>query len=153
MFVTSLKFYLDERTFFCVDNDLCLQCNLKAQSAIDRVMVAINSLFDGMKKADTDLLKRCFSPYNIMQTVQDNEGNVNVSNESIADFIAFVGKEPVVATDEHIVFETIKIDGALATVWTPYKFYYSGKFSHCGVNSFQLARLNSCCKIQYVIDT
>jgi hypothetical protein len=55
--------------------------------------------------------------------------------------------------DERITFETIKIDGPLAVAWTPYKFYYEGKFSHCGVNSFQLVRLNGAWKIQYLIDT
>jgi len=47
----------------------------------------------------------------------------------------------------------VKIDGPLAIVWTPYKFYFNGKFSHCGVNSFQLVRFNGVWKIQYLIDT
>jgi Putative lumazine-binding len=124
-----------------------------AQSARDSVMAAVNDLFEAMKKADTVLLKNCFSPNAVMQTIQDNKGIVKVSNETVADFIAFVGKEAVGAADEQIVFETIIIDGTLATAWTPYKFYYKGNFSHCGVNSFQLVRLNSGWKIQYIIDT
>ncbi len=116
-------------------------------------MAAVNNLFEGMKKGDTFLLKNSFTSNALMQTIQDNNGTVKVSNESVADFIAFVGKETAGAADEQIVFETIKIDGTLATVWTPYKFYYKGKFSHCGVNSFQLVRLNSGWKIQYIIDT
>lgn len=124
-----------------------------AQSARDSVMAAVNDLFEAMKKADTVLLKNCFSPNAVMQTIQDNKGIVKVSNETVADFIAFVGKEAVGAADEQIVFDTILIDGTLATAWTPYKFYYKGNFSHCGVNSFQLVRLNSGWKIQYIIDT
>jgi len=57
------------------------------------------------------------------------------------------------AADERISFETIKIDGPLAIAWTPYKFYYEGKFSHCGVNSFQLVRVDNQWRIQYLIDT
>jgi len=60
---------------------------------------------------------------------------------------------PKDAADERIVFETIRIDGPLASVWTPYNFYYEGKFSHCGVNSFQLVKINGEWKIQYLIDT
>jgi len=126
---------------------------INAQSARDSVMTTINNLFEGMKKADTVLLKNCFAPVAVMQTIQENKGTIKVSNESVADFIAFVGKETAGAADEQILFETISIDGTLAAVWAPYKFYYKGKFSHCGVNSFQLVRLNSGWKIQYIIDT
>jgi hypothetical protein len=38
-------------------------------------------------------------------------------------------------------------------VWTPYRFIFNGKFSHCGVNSFTLVKLNGEWKINYVIDT
>lgn len=132
---------------------ICVSDEIKAQSASDSIMAAVNSLFEGMKKADTNLLKNCFSSDAIMQTIQDNKGIVKVSNESVADFIALVGKEKAGAADEQIMFETIKINGSLATVWAPYNFYYKGKFSHCGVNSFQLVRLNAGWKIQYIIDT
>jgi len=141
-FFTNLKFYLDERIVFFADID-SMSGAIQAQSARDSVMAAVNNLFEGMKRADTILLKNCFSANAVMQTIQDNKGSIKVSNESVADFIAFVGKEAVGAAHEKIMFETIKIDGTLATVWTPYKFYYKGKFSHCGVNSFQLVRLNS----------
>ena len=73
--------------------------------------------------------------------------------EKIDEFISFVGKESPGNADERIKVEMIKIEATLATVWTPYQFYYKGKFSHCGVNSFQLVRLNGQWKIQYIIDT
>jgi len=141
------------KPFFSLLMLICASNATKAQSARDSVMATVNNLFEAMKKADTILLKECFSPNAVMQTIQDSKGNIKVSNGSVADFIAFVGKETAGAADEQIMFETIKIDGSLATVWTPYKFYYKGKFSHCGVNSFQLVRLNSGWKIQYIIDT
>ena len=39
------------------------------------------------------------------------------------------------------------------TYRTPYKFYVGEKFSHCGVNSFQLVKIRGEWKIQYIIDT
>jgi hypothetical protein len=51
------------------------------------------------------------------------------------------------------VFSTVKIDSDLAMVWAPYKFYVGEKFSHCGVDCFQLVKLNGQWKIQYLIDT
>ena len=55
--------------------------------------------------------------------------------------------------EERITFSSIHIDGNLASVWTPYQFYFQGKFSHCGVNSFQMVKENGEWKIQYIIDT
>jgi hypothetical protein len=55
--------------------------------------------------------------------------------------------------DERIVFESIKIDGNMASVWAPFKLYLKGKFYSCGVNSIQLAKLNGVWKVQYILDT
>jgi hypothetical protein len=125
-----------------------------AQSAEDSVKATINALFDGMRKADATLLKSAFSPGGILQTISRNtDGNLNVVTESLDDFAKFVSGAKKDSADERIVFETIKIDGPLAIAWTPYKFYLNGRFSHCGVNSFQLVRLEGAWKIQYIIDT
>ena len=76
-----------------------------------------------------------------------------VQNERVSDFVNSISTAKKDSLDERITFETIKVDGPLASVWTPYKFYYAGKFSHCGVNSFQLVRINGRWKIQFLIDT
>jgi hypothetical protein len=78
---------------------------------------------------------------------------VRVRAESVNDFAAFVAKSKKGIADERIEFGTILVDDNLASVWTPYQFYYDGKFSHCGVNSFQLVRGGEGWKIQYLIDT
>ncbi|HEY0898874.1 MAG TPA: hypothetical protein VGD90_06050, partial [Sphingobacteriaceae bacterium] len=55
--------------------------------------------------------------------------------------------------DEQITFDAIQVDAGLASVWTSYKFYLGKNFSHCGVNSFQLVKMNGNWKITYLIDT
>lgn len=123
-------------------------------TAEDSVKTVINKMFAGMKNADAALLKSCFADSMILQTIsKDKEGKLIVENENPADFINFISKELPGNADERIIFETIKTDGPLAIAWTPYNFYYKGKFSHCGVNSFQLVRFNGEWKIQYIIDT
>ncbi|HNJ29817.1 MAG TPA: hypothetical protein PLQ40_12740, partial [Ferruginibacter sp.] len=76
-----------------------------------------------------------------------------VKTDAVADFANSISKLPKDAADERITFDVVRVDGALAIAWTPYKFYFNGKFSHCGVNSFQLVRFNGEWKIQYLIDT
>jgi len=125
-----------------------------AQPSEDSVKNAVNLLFEGMKNSDPSILKKAFADSAILQTIGRNkEGKTIIRNEKIDAFAESVSKAPKGSLDERIQFETVKIDGPLAIVWTPYQFYYDGKFSHCGVNSFQLVRINGEWKIQYLIDT
>ncbi len=138
---------------FCVL--ICLAfCNcIKAQSADDSVRSAVNQLFTAMKNADSALLVSSFADSAILQTIIDKNGKVEVKTEAVADFAAQVAKMEKNILDEIIQFDVVRIDGALAMVWAPYQFYYKGKFSHCGADSFQLVRINGKWKIQYLVDT
>jgi len=127
---------------------------LQAQTTEDSVKAAVNRLFEGMKNADTALLRSAFGDSAILQTIaHDKTGHFYIRNEKLSEFAAFVSKQQKGNADERIEFGTIRIDGPLASVWTPYKFYYKSQLNHCGVNSFQLVRLNGEWKIQYLIDT
>lgn len=127
---------------------------VKAQSAEDSVKAVINQLFISMRNADSTGVVNCFSEKNILQTiVRDKEGNITARSELLSNFGRSVAGLQKNAADERIEFQTIKIDGPLASVWTPYKFYFNGNFSHCGVNSFQLLREKNGWKIHYLIDT
>lgn len=131
-----------------------LSCCLFAQSTGDSVKAAVNMLFTAMKTADATMLQQSFADSAVLQTiVKSPDGKVVIRNESVKDFADFVGKEQKGNADERITFETIIIDDNLASVWTPYQFYYKGTFRHCGVNSFQMVRINGIWKIQYLIDT
>ena len=128
--------------------------NATAQSTEDSVKTVVNNMFAAMKNADSVGLKNVFSEWAVLQTIsRTKEGATAVRTENINDFASFVGKSTKGDADERITFGAIHIDGALASVWTPYQFYYKGNFSHCGVNSFQLVRINGVWKVQYIIDT
>lgn len=117
------------------------------------VKAVIQNMFTAMKTSDTTLLKTCFSPTALFQTVVSKDNQVTVKDALVRDFVNSIGKQPVGALDERIVFETVKTDKDLAIVWTPYQFFYKDKYSHKGVNSFQLVKLKDGWKIQYLIDT
>ena len=120
----------------------------------DSVKTAVNKLFEGMKNSDPDLIRQAFADSSILQTIGRNQsGQTIIRTDKVSEFAEQIAKLPKGAADERITFETVRIDGPLAIVWTPYKFYYNGTLSHCGVNSFQLVRINGAWKIQYLIDT
>ena len=126
----------------------------KAQSAEDSVKAVINQLFDAMRNVDSEKLRNAFADTAVLQTIRRKEdGSFFVQNENVQKFAESISRNKKDSLDERISFESVKIDGPLASVWTPYKFYFAGKFSHCGVNSFQLVRINGHWKIQFLIDT
>lgn len=125
-----------------------------AQNDEAAVKQAVNKLFEGMKKSDTSLIRAAFSSGAVLQTVVKNkEGKVLVETELLDSFLAAVARPHTEVYDERITFDMIKIDGELSAVWAPYKFYLGEKLSHCGVDSFQLVKLNGEWKIQYLVDT
>jgi hypothetical protein len=121
------------------------------EGAIKRV---VNKLFEGMKKADTVLIRSAFTAEPLLQTVLRNkEGKSVVRTEPLDSFLVAIGKPHKEVYDERITYDIIRIDGDLAIVWAPYKFFLDDKFSHCGVDSFQLVKINGEWRIQYLIDT
>jgi hypothetical protein len=118
------------------------------------VKKTIAGLFEGMRKSHTGRIRSAFTHESILQTVfKDKEGNISVRTESLDSFIASVVRPHKEIYDERIRFDLNRVDGALAIAWTPYTFYLTGKFSHCGTDSYQLVKLNGQWKIQYLIDT
>ena len=120
----------------------------------DAVKATINRLFDGMRNADTTMLRNAFAAKNTLETIaKTKDGKFVVRTESLANFIKSIGTPHTEKYDERIVFTKILIDANLASVWTDYKFYVGDKFSHCGINSFQLFKGDDGWKIIYLIDT
>jgi putative lumazine-binding protein len=124
-----------------------------AQTPQDSVKQTVNQFFIAMKNADAKGLETCFADSAILQTIIHSESKTSVHNEQVNEFSTFIDKLQKGDADEQITFDVVKVDNELAIVWAPYKFYWKGKFSHCGTDSFQLVRLNGVWKIQYLIDT
>jgi len=124
------------------------------QSTTDGVKQAINTLFDGMRKGDSSLIRTVFAKEMVLQSIStDKTGKAVIAVDSADDFAKAIGTPHKVVYDERITFNDIKIDGDLASVWAPYKFYLGDKFSHCGVDVFSLMKTATGWKIIYIVDT
>lgn len=120
----------------------------------NEIKKVIDQLFTGMRSSDTALLADAFAPEAILQTIiQKKDGSTVVRTDEVSGFISSIGKPHKEIYDERIRYGNIEIDANLAAVWTPYQFFVGTTFSHCGVNSFQLVKLDGKWKIQYLIDT
>jgi hypothetical protein len=120
----------------------------------DSVKTAVNQLFDGMRRADSLQVVSAFWPSATLQTIAGSANTPTVViNQTVEGFGRSVATRSPGELDEQITFASVNIDGDLASVWTPYRFYLKGNFNHAGANSFQLVRIQGVWKIQYLIDT
>ena len=125
-----------------------------AQDPKDDIKQVITQLFKGMQESDSASVAAVFMDGAIMQTIVNTKENKTiVKNELVNNFASSVGRQKKGSLNEIIEFDDIKIDPPLAFVWTPYRFYYNGSFSHSGVNAFCLVKSLDGWRIQYIIDT
>ena len=134
---------------------LLLICNFSfSQDQTTEVKKVVESLFNSMKDSNEIGILSCFTSTATMQSVaMDKEGSPTIKTNEVSAFASNIGKLPKGAADERITFDVIRIDGAMAFVWTPYQLYFNGKFMHCGVDAFVLLKQNGSWKINSLIDT
>jgi hypothetical protein len=124
------------------------------QPAIDSVKQTVNIMFDAMRKGDSTTLRSVFEKDMLLQSISTGKnGNAVISTEPAIAFLTAIGTLHAQVYDERIVFDMVKVDGVLASVWAPYRFYLGDKFHHCGVDVFQLMKTASGWKIIYIVDT
>jgi hypothetical protein len=128
--------------------------NIQGTSDTAAIKQTINTLFDAMRKGDSTLFRSVFSRSMILQSISnDKNGKPVLSTESVDDLVKDIGTPHPAVYDERIVYDAIKIDGDLACVWAPAKFYLGDQFDHCGVDVFQLMRTADGWKVVYIVDT
>jgi hypothetical protein len=114
----------------------------------------INTFIDAMRKGDSTLLRSTFPNGMILQMISnDKDGKAILSTKDVNNFVKTIGTSNAGVYDERIVYGAIKIDGSLASIWTPYKVYHVDQFSHCGVNVFQLMKTAEGWKVIYIVVT
>jgi uncharacterized protein (TIGR02246 family) len=154
MVVFKLKIAMGNKMLILGLLGLLLNFNAVAQTEEQAVEAVIKSLFDGMRSKNAEQVATAFSKDALMQTVITKPEGSEVGSNAVADFVNRIATTPEGTNlDERILEYQIKVDGTMASAWTPYQFYVNGNFSHCGVNSFQLVKMANGWKIVYIIDT
>ena len=115
---------------------------------------AIETFFEGLHKEASTIMKNTLHRHIKIQTTSTNkEGKKILKTETREKLLTSIAnKKPEHVYLEKLLSYDIKIDGNLASVWTPYEFYFNGNFSHCGANSFQLFNNNGKWEIIYLVD-
>ena len=131
-----------------------LNAQAPAANAEPEVLAVVNALFDGMRKADSAMIRPLFHQKARLITVDlRSEGRPARIEENMEGFIQSMGRPRTEVFDERIFNVKTQIDGSLASVWADYKFYIGTKLSHCGVDHFLLVKESGAWKIIELSDT
>ncbi|MEA5140833.1 nuclear transport factor 2 family protein [Arcicella rigui] len=131
---------------------------ITAQNAEEKaVQSVIEQLFTGMQKHDSTMIRATFHPTARMQSIGINR-KTNVmaltTEANIDGFVKQIGSLTAnVQIEERVLSYEIRVDGNMATAWTPYELFVNGKSQHCGVDAFQLYKTENGWKIIALADT
>jgi len=125
-----------------------------AQTAEKDVVAVVQTFFDGMLARDTAMMRTTFDPSaRLLAIATPQGGRPGVRVITMDQFLASVAGMQGEGANERIYQPEVRIDQDLATVWTFYTLHVGERFIHCGIDAFQLLRLDGEWKIVSVADT
>jgi hypothetical protein len=125
-----------------------------AGTAEQEVRAVVAKMFDAMRARDTATLRMVFDSGARLIGTTNRNGTPEVDVTPIGTFIGMIATAaPGQLLDERLMNTEVKVSDNLASVWTDYKFYVGERFSHCGVDNFQLAKGANGWKIVALADT
>jgi hypothetical protein len=116
------------------------------------VLATVQQFFDTMTTRDVEGARRVLMAEARMFSVRDQNGQ-SVARASAAENYLKGLAEGKQANRERMWDPEVRIHGGIASVWTPYDFWTDGKFSHCGVDIFDLVKTADGWKIAAVTYT
>ena len=116
------------------------------------VLAIVQQFFDTMTSRDVEGAKRVLMPEARMFSVRDQNGQSAARASSAESYLKGLG-EGKQTNRERMWQPEVKIHGGIASVWTPYDFWIDGKFSHCGIDIFDLVKTAEGWKIAAVTYT
>ena len=113
----------------------------------EKVLAVLNDFTAALLKKDSAGMASQLDSVSRFTLLRPSPNGTRVWVVTGAQFIGLTTKPDGPAYDEPIRNPVVHIDGDLATVWAEYQVVLNGAVSHCGYDSFQLARLNGQWKI------
>jgi hypothetical protein len=130
---------------------LLLLLPLAAQTSEEKaVLAAVQKTFDGMASNDAAKIIASMTSDARLYGVRPNGDAYAMPAQQWANRLASSKSK----FDEHFTkTPTVQIHGAIAHVWGEYEFLRDGKFTHCGVDSFNLLKTADGWRVAAILDT
>lgn len=132
------------RSFRVLALAVCLSSSILAQAPVSdgekaAVVAAVQTFFDTMQTKDVEGARTVLMPDGQFFSVQEQNGKPVWRARSVAAYLESLAKGTQ-ENRERMWSPEVRIRGPIASVWTPYDFWVDGKFSHCGVDAFDLIK-------------
>jgi hypothetical protein len=103
----------------------------------DAVLKALQVFFDTMTARDVEGARAILVPQGRFYAMRNGKAEpASLSNE---EYLAQLQARKQTMR-ERIWNPDVRVHGRIASVWTPYDFWIDGKYSHCGVDAFDLIK-------------
>jgi hypothetical protein len=116
------------------------------------VVAVVQRFFDAITRKDTALARSTMVPGAKLSSMRVGGATTLVRHQSDAEFVGFLASAKP-ALLERMWTPSVRVGGDIASLWTPYDFTIDGKFSHCGVDVFDLLKTSDGWKIVSVVYT
>lgn len=113
------------------------------------ILVAVQGTFDGMAAHDAAKVKATLTPDARVLLANSEKVLLNVTGEEFAQRVT-AHKDEVL---ERMRDAKVQVRGRVASVWAEYEFLAGGKFSHCGIDAFQLVKTEAGWRIFSIVST
>jgi hypothetical protein len=126
-----------------------------ANAERDAVMKAVQAFFDTMTARDVEGARAILQPQGRFHAMRIRDGKPDVRAFSNEEYFA-----DLQASKQRMRERTwnaeVTVHGLIATFRAPYDFWIDGKFSHCGVDAFDLIKTEEGWKVAggvYTVET
>lgn len=113
--------------------------NAQPANERDAVLKTLQIFFDTMTAKDVDGARAILVPQGRFHAMEMAKPTIEPRSSSTEEFLAELQRTKQTFR-ERIWNPDVRVHGAIATVWTPYDFWIDGKFSHCGIDAFELVK-------------
>lgn len=111
------------------------------------VVAAAQRVLDAINRRDSVLARASLVPGAQFVSWRGDTVATRARVQRDSAFVSQIGDPKNPRMLERMWEPTVLIHGTIATVWAPYDFHIDGKWSHCGVDVFQLVRLGDGWKV------
>ena len=108
-------------------------------SGRDAVLKAMQVFFDTMTARDVEGARKILVPQARFHAMDPGKPGSEPRSLSTEEYLAQL-QQSKQTMQERTWNPDVRIHGPIATFWAPYDFWIDGKYSHCGIDAFDLIK-------------
>ena len=113
-----------------------------SRASQDSVVAVVQAFFRAMEASDSASAAATVHPDGMSFSTQPRGDSTILARSPLSRFPGSMASNRNKLV-ERMWEPTVLVHGAIAVLWTAYDFHIDGKFSHCGVDAFTLARTSA----------